>query len=140
MGVGHLKSAFEQRGYNSVSYEVTHDPVNQDALSVPGFITMLVYTIRLIDGLSVNGVDIHQALSHWGTVCSSWIFVSMGTTGRKSQNPDGDETVPSFRQGNIMVARMFLVLWLLRCKSVGWSYWAAGQFAHGAQPPCTAAL
>ena len=120
MGVGHLKSQFEQRGFNSVGFEISHDPVNQDALSVQGFLTMLVFALRLLDGVQKNGLDLYRALQHWGTVCSSWIYVSMGSTGRSRECPEGDENVRSVRAGNIMVARMFLVLWLLRAKGVGW--------------------
>ena len=120
MGVGHLKAHFESRGYPSVGYEILSDPINQDACSVQGFLTMLVYALRLRDGCKQNGIELFRALSHWGTVCSSWIFVSMGSTGRSKDRPEGNQSVPSVRKGNIMVARMFLVLWLLRCKRVGW--------------------
>jgi hypothetical protein len=120
MGRGHLFEQFEARGHSSLGYEVKRDSIRENALTPEGLLTMVVFALRLRDGLRTAQGIIERALSHWGTVCSSWIFVSKGTTGRSALLPHGNESVQSVREGNVQVSRMCLTLWLLAAKSVGW--------------------
>ena len=47
-------------------------------------------------------------------VCSSWVFINMGTSGRSTARPLGNVEVCSVRQANKMVARTVLLLAALR--------------------------
>ena len=120
MGRGHLKEQFQARSFPSLGYEIKSDPVMENALTPEGLLTMVVYALRLRDGLRTARGIIERALSHWGTVCSSWIFVCKGGTGRTDLCPHGNESVKGVWAGNVQVSRMCLVLWLLAAKSVGW--------------------
>ena len=71
---------------------------------------MLVYCLRCRAG----------SLNHWGTVCSSWLWISRGTTGRSGWNPEGDRRSNSTRIGNCMVTRMTLMLFVLVSKKCLW--------------------
>ena len=63
-----------------------------------GFLTALWMCM----GMKVGG------LCHWGTVCSSWVFMSRSSSGRTAGHPWGLalDAGSSSRLGNIMVARM----------------------------------
>lgn len=120
MGRGHLKEQFEARGHPSLGYEVKRDSIRENALTPEGLLTMVVFCLRLRDGLRTAKGIIERALGHWGTVCSSWIFVCKGGTGRTDLCPHGNESVKCVWEGNVQVSRMCLTLWLLAAKSVGW--------------------
>ena len=105
-----VKKAWERRGYAAVAYEILKGGVNHDLNSGPGFITAVIYCLRL----RFNG------FSSWGTVCSSWIWVVMSTSGRTKQNPLGDSQKPFVASGNTMVARMSLLLLLLEARGCVW--------------------
>lgn len=53
-------------------------------------------------------------------VCASWVFMSRGTTKRCQTYPLGDESVQCVRAGNLMVARVALMIRLLHSKGVVW--------------------
>ena len=73
--------------------------------------TQLVYALRCVDG---------EALTHWGTVWSSRVWICRRTSGRSEENILGTQYRRCMKEGNCMVARMALVLWLIACKQVGW--------------------
>eukprot|EP00969_Alexandrium_andersonii_P259335 11467138-Alexandrium_andersonii.AAC.1 len=55
------------------------------------------------------------------TVCSSWIFLCMASTGRTKDCPRGSPTSPSAVAGNTMAARsclLMLAMWAKRCFTV----------------------
>lgn len=62
----------------------------------------------------------------WGSmslgapVCSSWIWLSRGSSKRTVFFPLGDIRVPSVRQGNLMIANMVALLLLLDTKNIWW--------------------
>ena len=99
-------------GFAGLSFEINDDNIRQDALSPEGLITQFVYALRMEDH--------YRSLAHWGTVCSSWIWMSRSSTGRAVWQPLGDSWSASARAGNVMVSRMALVLYLLVAKQVMW--------------------
>ena len=99
-------------GLAGLSFEINNDSIMQDALKPEGLITQMVYALRMEDHF--------QSLAHWGTVCSSWIWLSRSSTGRAIWQPLGDCWSDSARAGNIMVSRMTLILYLLVAKQVMW--------------------
>ena len=68
MGRGHLKEQFQARSFPSLGYEIKSDPVMENALTPEGLLTMVVYALRLRDGLRTARGIIERALSHWDSV------------------------------------------------------------------------
>ena len=110
-GVGRLSKSFRSAGCRALRFERDDGGPDQDALSAHGLLTMIVYALRCING---------QAMTHWGTVCSSWVWICRASSGRSEQNPLGFPNRPSNSQGNTMTARMAVCLWLLTCKQCTW--------------------
>jgi hypothetical protein len=54
-----------------------------------------------------------QALDHWDTVCSSWIWQARPVTVRSAARPMGNICVPQVRDGNSMVPLLLLLLLIL---------------------------
>ena len=109
MGRGHIKECFDV-DFRALGYEIADDCVMQNALTLQGLITMILYGMRLCS----------CGLSHWGTVCSSWVFLSRSSTGRTTDNVRGRTSCLSVRQGNTQVSRMCLTLLLLQAKGTAW--------------------
>ena len=110
MGRGHIKDEAERRGFQALGFEVLDDAVLQNAMTLQGMITMLLYCMRL----GSTGV------SHWGTVCSSWVFLSRSSTGRTKSNIRGYNSCLAARTGNTQVGRMVLALLLLQVRGACW--------------------
>ncbi|CAK9064416.1 unnamed protein product [Durusdinium trenchii] len=54
-------------------------------------------------------------------VCSSWVFLSRGSTGRTSERPLGRRELKSVEDANIMVARIIILLLLCESRKVWWT-------------------
>ena len=108
-GVGRVTQECKDLGLKAVSYE-RDNSTWEDFLSPIGLVVAMILVMRLKQG----------GLSHWGTVCSSWIWISRNTMGRSTYNPLGFNSVPSCRQGNIMVSRMALLLFVVVAKDGVW--------------------
>ena len=98
------------QGYRVNSYECLNEPKLENACGPEGVLTMLVYVRCYRKG----------SLNHWGTVCSSWLWIARGTTGRSGWNPEGSRRSNSTKLGNTMVTRMTLMLYLLIGKRCIW--------------------
>ena len=107
MGMGRIKRTFEEQGLSAQGYEVHDSPTYQNACTLEGFITMILFAMRLFE----------EALGHWGTVCSSWVVLSRNSTLRTPGFIRGDTTSSSVRDGNTMVCRMALTLILMTCRN-----------------------
>ena len=107
-GAARIFSAFSAAGLPSAAYDLDNDPVLQNILSAPGFITLVQWCRRL---------KAFESFSSWGVLCSSWIFMSRSSTGRRPYNVEGERvdgsTTRSVREGNLMASRMSLILMLL---------------------------
>lgn len=105
-GVGRIAQQGRMRSWPSATFEWEADNVNQNAVSTEGYINMVHLAMR----------GLPQCLSHWATVCSSWVFVSRSSTGRC---PCGGEIGwPNHLDvyfGNMMCCRMVIVLIYLLC-------------------------
>ena len=109
-GVANIATEFGKAGYKSLGYDVLFDPTHCNMCSESGFI----YALYLAMSLSPTG------LAWFGTVCSSWIWISQASTRRSATLPLGDwETSDSVFWGNVMVARCG-VLQLLIAARRGW--------------------
>ena len=114
-GVGHIKRTFVQRGLPSIAYDRAHDATNEDILTSEGFCTLLQYCRQCIPG---------QSITHWGLLCSTWIYMSRNSTGRRLYNVEGKKsrgsTPARVRQSNIMASRVALALMYLVASNIIW--------------------
>ena len=106
-GVGNVGKAFQARGLATIGYDRLLDEQNQDILTSNGFCTAILYCLLLLPG---------NALSHWGPACSTWVFLSRGSTGSRFYNVMGwrsdGSTTRVVRDANLMVSRQVLLLML----------------------------
>ena len=107
-GIGVLHSTFQYHGYRSVQLDVLNHESFENILTPEGYASTVWFNMMLRRG----------ALSHWATVCSSWVCICKGTTLRTLGNPLGNTNIKIVREGNTMAARMCLVIfswWQLAC-------------------------
>ena len=110
MGLGRIRATFQRNGHEAVGFEASDSPKFQNACTLEGLVTMILFAMRLIP----------QGLSHWGTVCSTWVVLSRNSTMRTLTGTRGDTTSFAVRNGNRQVARMTLCLILLHCRNCCW--------------------
>ena len=99
-GVGHVGGSFVERGYMAALYDIDRSGDFEDLTKPEGFLTAVTTTIKCKPG----------ALAHWATVCSSWVWVCRATTKRSLLNPHGDTRHAFVAEGNVMVARMVVLI------------------------------
>ncbi|CAK9095839.1 unnamed protein product [Durusdinium trenchii] len=83
---------------------------DHDILSDVGYANMLHQVLRLRPGSG----------KFTAPVCSTWVFMSRGSTGRSSQRPLGKQEYKSVQDANIMVARVVILLLLCEARKIWW--------------------
>jgi len=105
--------AAELRKQNFVveTFEKNDEPIHEDILSDFGFLRALrcIFSCRRDSGVT-----------HWATVCSSWVQVNRATSGRSLQSPLGREYFPYVAEANVMTSRTALFLLICSCLGVDW--------------------
>ena len=79
-GICNVIKAGNERGHACKGYEIENDSTFEDFLGAIGFME----SIKL--GKSTN----YEALQHWDTVCTSWIWVCADKSKRSIARPMGD--------------------------------------------------
>jgi hypothetical protein len=105
-----LSQALRHAGYYVLSYDLLLSPTCMDWNTPKGFATAVAYALRLKKG----------GLCWCAPVCSSWVFMSQGSTMRSRARPMGDPNAQSVQAGNLMVSRLALLLYVLSWKQVWW--------------------
>jgi hypothetical protein len=93
------------KGFKVLTYEI-NDSVLQDCLSDEGYIKLLCNVLKV----RRTGIVV------LAPVCSSFCWLNRSTSGRTLIDPLGDERVKSVKDGNLMVSRVVLLLWLLKAR------------------------
>lgn len=103
-GIGVIAESFQEAGLRSRTFDIGAHRVQQDATSPEGFLNQMY--------LAMSTKELYQGggISHWATVCSSWVFMSRDSTGRSSERPEGYQSRPCVAIGNCQVSRMCLIL------------------------------
>jgi hypothetical protein len=109
--VGTILGAFTEHGFGAAGYDIIHHSEFESITTASGFMTGLQLLRRLKD---------NEGLAHWATVCSSWVWMSRGSTQRSVSNILGSEACQSVAEGNMQVARMVLLLMLVAAKRAYW--------------------
>lgn len=113
-GVGSVHRAFAQRGFCAAGFDIINVPDHPEFQSITtdcGFMSALQLIRRLRTA---------RGLSHWATVCSSWIWMSRSSTKRSIENPLGNLASEPVREGNAQVARMAVLIFFVLAKSAHW--------------------
>ena len=106
-----ITNAMRQHGYVAIAYELNDDPIFCDWCSDLGFATALQLAAKLKCG---GG-------AHAAIVCSSFVGINAGTSGRSRGNPMGRRWQPSVAMGNLMASRLALLLILLSALGYWWT-------------------
>ena len=85
-----------------------HD--QQDLCGLEGFFLALRMLLQVVPG----------GLFWGGVPCSSWIFLNMGTSGRKAGAATGDVSQPTVRIANLIASRYALLTMVALARSVVW--------------------
>ena len=78
-GIASITKRWADAGYNSFSFDRIDGNRFEDLSQTDGFLT----AIWMCLSVRMSG------LCHWGTVCSSWVLMSRGTSGRSEGHPWG---------------------------------------------------
>ena len=109
-GLGHVAAQWTRENMCACTYEILDDMENENILSPRGFLRLLLLCMRLARG----------GMAHWGTVCSSWVWICRGTSKRSSFNWAGDTSRTFVAEGNSMVSRMTVCLILISMRCGDW--------------------
>lgn len=113
-GVAAITQEFAKAQLPSMGFDILKDPVLNDILTPDGFL----YATAMVMSLHPRAGFLWLA-----TVCSSWVWIAQGSTGRSIECPLG-RPCRSTARANMMVARCSLLA--LLCIAVGNS-WALEQ-------------
>ena len=98
-GLGEIEQAGIRHGLETLGYEILRDLELMNFVCDPGYLS----------AIGVGKQMKIEALSHWGIVCSSWIWAVRNVTKRSCSRPMGDPSVIQTHWGNMMVLRFFLI-------------------------------
>lgn len=108
-GVKSITRGMKAEGLAAASYEIKDDPVCKDLNGIQGYLFAVQMCRRLVP---------KKSMTWHAPVCSTWVFMNLGTSRRSSRHPYGDDDVESVRDANCMVWRMvYLILFALGLNS-----------------------
>ena len=111
-GVGQIAKAFREAGHNSRTFDIIDLGDLQNLNTPQGLATALVCALSLVP----------RGLAHWATVCSTWIFLSRGSTGRRSGRvwglPGRAYISENVAVANAAATRMIMICLLLTFRKV----------------------
>jgi len=113
-GMHEVTRAQRQAGRRAVAYEINIAGDYMNILSNVGFALALHLMCRL------NNVVVPVAANLHAPVCSSWIFLSRGTTRRSLAFPAGDPRCKIVQEGNQMLARTMSLIMLSSALGLLW--------------------
>ena len=102
-----VSKALRSHGLAIFGYDEKHHSVLQDIMTAPGYSFALSLALR-----------IHPAGFVWfGIVCSSWVWISRGTTGRSTERPHGIRS-RYVSKHNAMASRVVLLWWICAARCI----------------------
>lgn len=121
-GAATIYTGFMEQGLNSAKLDKSYsDKPEFDFTTLSGFINLIWHMICL----RYRGLNFHAV------VCSTWIFMSMASTGRTQSRPTGNLSSPAVISANLMVVRMCL---MIRLGAARFCRWAVEQPATSCLP------
>lgn len=104
------RGEFEEGRTSSIAMDVAHDPTNMDMLTSSGFVAACYHATCIRPGGGLLAAP----------VCSSFVFMNSGTSGRSQSRPLGREEFQSVANGNILCARTLVILWICAALQIWW--------------------
>ena len=98
-GVGRIAEAFRDHDHPAQEFDVLRHATHENALTCEGLMAQLAHTCNTCE----------YGLNWWATVCSTWVWMSRGTTLRGAQDPEGNTDLPGVRDANTQVWLSFLM-------------------------------
>ena len=113
-GRARIHEAFVAGGFHAASFEVLWTST-MNFNNIYGFINAVMLTLRLRP----------RALQWFATVCSTWVWVSRGTTWRSEDAPEGPKTLrhrtKRVKEANMQVSRMMLLACVAVSRRARWA-------------------
>ena len=109
-GMKAVTKGYLPAGYSCCSFEKNDAWDAQDFCSDNGF------ALAVLLALKVEPAGAALA----APVCSSWIVLNVGTSGRAPHRPLGNAWLPYVAEANMMITRLVLLLLIFSSKSVWW--------------------
>lgn len=97
-----ISRALRRAQLTCFSYDIKLQPLLHDMNSPSGWAFALSLILRTSPG----------GLIWFGIVCSSWVWMSRGSTGRDEINVLGSASSPAAVSGNLMVSRVMALYWV----------------------------
>ena len=110
-GVGTIHTAFSKNGLSAQGFDIIRNAQYESISTATGFLTALNLVRRMRTAL---------AMAHFATVCSSWVWLSRGSTKRSNINVLGCSSSASAQEGNLQVSRMVLLMMFIAAKRCKW--------------------
>ena len=121
-GAATIYNAFIDRGFNAAKLDKSYSNKPEfDFCTLQGFVNLIWHMMCL----KYRGLNFHAV------VCSTWIFMSMASTGRTHARPRGNLKSPAVVAANLMVSRMCLII---RLGAARFCRWAVEQPATSCLP------
>ena len=101
-GVKSITRGLKAEGMAAASFELLDDRECKDLNGVNGYVCALQLCRRLVP---------KRSMTWHAPVCSTWVFMNLGTSKRSEHRPYGDTSVKSVQEANCMIWRMvYLIL------------------------------
>ena len=100
-----VAGAFRNGNYKAAVFDIRRHKVMESMLTAEG----------LLSALSMAHQTLPFGLNHWATVCSSWIFLVRGSSGRSIAQPLGTTSIKWVHEANTMAARVSLLMVVCLC-------------------------
>ena len=109
-GDGSVTRGLAHMGFTGAAMDLRVDP-NHDLMTQAGFLA----TLRLLARIRPGGL-------FWAAPpCSSWVFLNMGTSGRRNHQAAGEwQTRPKIKCQNALAARVAALCFLASARDVWW--------------------
>ena len=111
-GVAAIVEAWQSRELPAAGFDINHSALHQDLTLPHGMVAAMQWLRRVLR----NGMG----ASWFATVCSSWIFLSSPSTGRRFDRPEGNTLHWSVRHSNTMVCRTNLLMVFCYAVNIAW--------------------
>jgi hypothetical protein len=104
-----ITNALRRQQFQTLPYDLEHDSAMNWNTGL-GFAMAIRFVLRLKRG----------SFCWLAPVCGSWVFISRSSTGRCKAYPMGRSTSKSVKEGNKMVSRVAMLIYLLAAKRCWW--------------------
>ena len=103
-GEARIWQTWRSAGERALKFDCEEDDLHQNMLKPQGFVTSIVFALRLAA----------WGTGHLATCCKTWVYTSRGSTLRHELNVLGDLSKECVVEGNDLVSKMTLVLFLIQ--------------------------